>query len=74
MMDSPPVFRRGRFGVAETGVVAASLAGKTYPELHIRNCISVTAYLANLAVTTPDFAFGSICPLLKTGGELPSWF
>ena len=24
---------------------------------------------ANLAVTTPDVAFGSICPLLKTGGE-----
>ena len=25
--NSPPVFRRGRFGVAETGVVAARLAG-----------------------------------------------
>ena len=29
MMDSPPVFRRGRFGAAKTGVVAARLAGNT---------------------------------------------
>ena len=33
MMDSPPVFRRGCFGTAKTGVVGMSLARITYQEV-----------------------------------------
>ncbi len=33
MRDSPPVFRRGRFGVAKTGVVEVRWAGYELPTI-----------------------------------------